>query len=415
VDAEKYVYGLLEDARIAGQNLASMDDAGRNILLVRMAAKLEADAQEIVKANALDVDAARAKMTKSELDRLALSPERIKAIASDILAVAKLPDPLKGEESWAVPSGLRIRKVRVPFGVIGVIYENRPNVTIDIASLCLKSGNACLLRGSASALNSNRALIKAISPVLEAAGLKGAVSFVDTPDRKAVDVMMKARGRLDLLIPRGGAGLIAHTIENSRVPVIETGTGNCHVFVDESADLEMAKRIVINAKTQRPSVCNAEEKLLVHRNVANAFIPMMAKALREKGVEIRGCSETLKLVPDAVPAKEGDWPKEYLDLIIAIKVVSGVDEAIAHINKYNSKHTEAIITENRRNAELFTRNVDAAAVMVNASTRFTDGGQFGFGAEVGISTQKLHARGPMGVRELTTYKYIVEGNGQVRG
>lgn len=415
MDAEKYVYGLLEDARIAGLRLASMDDAGRNAVLIHMAALLEKGAPIIVKANAADADAAKAKMTKSELDRLVLTPERIKAIASDVRAVAKLPDPLKGEEVWTVPSGLRIRKVRVPFGVIGVIYENRPNVTIDIASLCLKSGNACLLRGSASALNSNRALVNAISPALVAAGLKGAVSFVDTPERKAVDVMLKARGRLDLLIPRGGAGLIAHTIENSRVPVIETGTGNCHIFVDESADLEMAKRIVINAKTQRPSVCNAEEKLLVHRKAAKAFLPVIAKALREKGVEIRGCPETLRLVPDAVPAKEDDWPKEYLDLIIAIKVVSGVDEAIAHINKYNSKHTEAIITKDKRNAELFTRNIDAAAVMVNASTRFTDGGQFGFGAEVGISTQKLHARGPMGVRELTTYKYIVEGSGQVRG
>jgi len=303
----------------------------------------------------------------------------------------------------------------VPFGVIGVVYENRPNVTIDIATLCIKSGNACILRGSASALNSNRALAAAIAPALEEAGLRGAAALVDTPDRAAVDVMMKARGRLDLLIPRGGAGLIKHTVENSRVPVIETGTGNCHVYVDEGADLEMAKRIVINAKTQRPSVCNAEEKLLVHRNAASAFIPPVAAALREKGVEIRGCPETQKLVPYAKPAAEEDWPKEYLDLIIAIKVVADVSEAIAHINKYNSKHTEAIVTRNTQNAKLFTQNIDAAAVMVNASTRFTDGGQFGFGAEVGISTQKLHARGPMGLHELTTYKYIVEGTGQVRG
>jgi glutamate-5-semialdehyde dehydrogenase len=313
-----------------------------------------------------------------------------------------------------VPSGLRIRKVRVPFGVIGVIYENRPNVTVDIASLCIKSGNACLLRGSASALNSNRALVAAVEPALREAGVDGAVSFVDTPDRAAADAMMKARGRLDLLIPRGGAGLISHTIENSLVPVIETGTGNCHVYVDEGADLAMAERIVINSKTQRPSVCNAEEKLLVHRGEAKAFIPAIARALRQKGVEIRGCPETCRLVPDAVPATDDDWPREYLDLIIAIKVVSGVGEAIAHINRYNSKHTEAIVTRNSANADIFTRNVDAAAVMVNASTRFTDGGQFGFGAEVGISTQKLHARGPMGVRELTTYKYVVEGTGQVR-
>jgi glutamate-5-semialdehyde dehydrogenase len=414
MDVEKYVYGLLDDAKAAGMKLASMDAKSRESLLLRIADLIDAGSPAIVRANSPDMESAKSKMTKSELDRLILTPERVKAIASDVRAVAALPDPLKKEESWSVPSGLRIRKVSVPFGVIGVVYENRPNVTIDIASLCIKSGNACLLRGSASALNSNRALVAAIAPALVGAGLGGAIALVDTPDRAAVDVMMKARGRLDLLIPRGGAGLIKHTVENSRVPVIETGTGNCHVFVDESADLEMAERIVINSKTQRPSVCNAEEKLLVHRKIAKAFIPVMAAALREKGVEIRGCPETLKLAPYAKPATEEDWPKEYLDLIIAIKVVADVNEAIAHINKYNSKHTDAIITQNAKNAELFTRNVDAAVVMVNASTRFTDGGQFGFGAEVGISTQKLHARGPMGLNELTTYKYIVKGNGQVR-
>jgi glutamate-5-semialdehyde dehydrogenase len=415
VDVEKYVYSLLDEAKDAGRKLASIDAKGRESLLLSIADLIETGSQAIVRANSLDVESAKSKMTKSELDRLMLTPERVKAIASDVRAVAALPDPLKKEESWSVPSGLRIRKVRVPFGVIGVVYENRPNVTIDIASLCIKSGNACLLRGSASALNSNRALVAAIEPALKDAGIKGAVLLVDTPDRAAVDIMMKARGRLDLLIPRGGAGLIKHTVENSRVPVIETGTGNCHVFVDESADLVMAKRIVINAKTQRPSVCNAEEKLLVHRKIAKEFIPVMAAALREKGVEIRGCPETLKLVPFAKPAAEEDWPKEYLDLIIAIKVVADVGEAIAHINRYNSKHTEAIVTRDAQNASLFTRDIDAAAVMVNASTRFTDGGQFGFGAEVGISTQKLHARGPMGLHELTTYKYIVEGTGQVRG
>lgn len=409
-----YVDNLLEKAHAGGLKLASMDDSARNRLLNSMAGALEGAVNEIVRANALDMKAAEGRLTKSELDRLMLDVARVKAIAADVRLVAKLPDPLEGGESWIAPSGLKIRKVRVPFGVIGVIYENRPNVTIDIASLCIKSGNACLLRGSASALHSNRALVSALLPALKAEGLEGAVSFVDTPDRAAVDKMMAARGKLDLLIPRGGAGLIARTIENSLVPVIETGTGNCHVFVDESADLEMAERIIINAKTQRPSVCNAEEKLLVHEKAAKLFIPRIAAALRAKGVEIRACPETLKLIPDAKPAAEEDWPKEYLGLIIAIKVVRDVDEAIAHINRYNSKHTEAIVTQNKRNAELFTRNIDAAAVMVNASTRFTDGGQFGFGAEVGISTQKLHARGPMGVRELTTYKYVVEGTGQVR-
>jgi glutamate-5-semialdehyde dehydrogenase len=240
------------------------------------------------------------------------------------------------------------------------------------------------------------------------------VLFVDTPDRAAVEIMMKARGKLDLLIPRGGAGLIQRTVEQSKVPVIETGTGNCHVFVDASADLEMAEKIVLNAKTQRPSVCNAEEKLLVHRSIAKTFIPKIVRSLRGRGVEVRGDGETMAIVPDAKAATEEDWPKEYLDLIIAIKVVGSVDEAVAHINKYNSRHTEAIITSDYANAERFTRGVDAAAVMVNASTRFTDGGQFGFGAEVGISTQKLHARGPMGLRELTTYKYVVQGNGHIR-
>ncbi len=414
MDAVDYIGRLLDDAHAAGMKLCAMDDKARNELLSGIAGLLEKGAAAIIEANAADIEAAKARMTQSELDRLVLTKERIMAIASDVRAVAKLPDPLEGEESWGVPSGLKIRKVRVPFGVIGVIYENRPNVTIDIASLCLKSGNACLLRGSASAINSNRALVSAIMPALEGAGIAGAVSFVDTPERAAVDVMMKARGRLDLLIPRGGAGLINRTVENSLVPVIETGTGNCHVYVDGKADLAMAEKIVINAKTQRPSVCNAEEKLLVHADVAASFVPAVAKALREKGVEIRGCPKTMKLVPDAVPASEDDWPREYLDLIIAIKVVGSIDEAIAHINRYNSKHTEAIVTNDKENASFFTRNVDAAAVIVNASTRFTDGGQFGFGAEVGISTQKLHARGPMGLRELTTYKYVVEGTGQIR-
>jgi glutamate-5-semialdehyde dehydrogenase len=411
METEGYVRKLLEDAKGAGASLAAMSAEEKNGILMKMADSLEAASASIVEANSLDVKAAEGKMTKSELDRLLLSPERIKAIAADVRAVASLRDPIGEEEGWTVPNGLRIRKVRVPFGVIGAVYENRPNVTVDIASLCLKSGNACVLRGSASAINSNRALVAAMKGAIP----PGAVGFVDTPDRAAVDAMMRARGLLDLLIPRGGAGLIRHTIENSKVPVIETGTGNCHIFVDESADLDMAERIVINAKCQRPSVCNATEKLLVHSAVSDRFIPRIAKRLREEGVEIRACPLTLTILPDARPATEEDWPKEYLDMIIAIKVVGSVDEAVAHINKYNSRHTEAIVTSDYASAKRFAQGVDAAAVMVNASTRFTDGSQFGFGAEVGISTQKLHARGPMGLRELTTYKYVVEGNGQVRG
>ena len=406
--------GLFGKAKAAGTKLGALGTAEKNAILRSMADLIEKGSGLIVEENARDVEASKAKMTKSEIDRLTLDQKRLKAIADDVRTVASLRDPVGEEEGWTTPNGLNIRRVRVPFGSIGAVYENRPNVTIDIASLCLKSGNACILRGSASAINSNRALVGAVNPALSDAGIEGAVQLVDTGDRAAVEIMMKARGKLDLLIPRGGAGLIARTVQESKVPVIETGTGNCHVFVDEGADLDMAERIVLNAKTQRPSVCNAEEKLLVHRAVAGEFIPRIVNALRAKGVEVRGDSETLALVPDAKAATEEDWPKEYLDLIIAIKVVGSVDEAIGHINKYNSKHTEAIVTKRLDSASKFTRLIDAAAVMVNASTRFTDGGQFGFGAEVGISTQKLHARGPMGLRELTTYKYVVEGSGQVR-
>jgi glutamate-5-semialdehyde dehydrogenase len=406
--------GLFENAKNAGLMLGAMSSAEKNSILLMMADLIEKNSASIVKANSNDVELARSKMTKSEIDRLQLSIDRLKAIATDVRTVASLRDPVGEEEGWTTPNGLNIRRVRVPFGVIGAIYENRPNVTIDIASLCVKSGNACILRGSASAINSNRALVDAIKPAFSEKGIEGAVLLVDTPDRAAVDYMMKARGKLDLLIPRGGSELIARTVEHSKVPVIETGTGNCHVFVDESADQGMAERIILNAKCQRPSVCNAEEKLLVHQKIAKEFIPKIARLLREKGVEIRACPETMIILPDAKSATEEDWPKEYLDLIIAIKVVKDVDEAILHINRYNSKHTEAIITKDYESMNKFTKMIDAAVVMVNASTRFTDGGQFGFGAEVGISTQKLHARGPMGLRELTTYKYVVEGNGQVR-
>jgi glutamate-5-semialdehyde dehydrogenase len=297
-------------------------------------------------------------------------------------------------------------------GVIAIVYESRPNVTVDVASLCVKTGNACVLRGSASALNSNRAIVNAIS----SSAPEGSVNLIDSDDRKAVDVMLHARGKIDVLIPRGGAGLIKYVTENATVPVIETGSGNCHIFVDESADLEDAEKIVINAKTQRPGVCNAAEKLLVHRNIAKTFLPKMAKALKDKQVEIRADEESRKIIgtENSKPATEDDWGTEYLDLIIGVKIVGDVDEAIRHINKYNTKHTEAIITKNEANAKKFTSLVDASTVMVNASTRFTDGGQFGFGAEIGISTQKMHARGPMALKELTTYKYIVTGQGHVR-
>ncbi|VVC04484.1 D-glyceraldehyde dehydrogenase (NADP(+)) [Candidatus Bilamarchaeum dharawalense] len=402
------ILGLIEDARSATPSLANLSTQEKNQLLLRMADSIEKNTKTILEANLRDL--AASKLSKNVEDRLLLTEDRIRLMAQDVRKVATLPDPVGEEKKWTVPSGLTIHQNKVPFGVIGVIYENRPNVTIDIASLCLKSGNSCILRGSASALTTNRTLVKAIEPILP----KGAVCLVDSADRSAVEIMLKARGKIDLLIPRGGAELINHVVQNSRVPIIETGTGNCHVYVDETADLTMAEKIIINAKCQRPSVCNAEEKLLVHKKIAAKFIPRIVKVLRENKVEVRGCSETKKIIPDVILAKEEDWSREYLDLIIAIRVVSDVDEAIVHINKYNSKHTEAIITKNKNNADKFTKNVDAAVVMVNASTRFTDGGQFGFGAEVGISTQKLHSRGPMGLEALTCTKYIVEGTGQIR-
>ncbi|MFH1785474.1 MAG: glutamate-5-semialdehyde dehydrogenase [Candidatus Micrarchaeota archaeon] len=401
---------LIENARSASYGIANLSSDEKNKILLIMASQLERNSSEIIEAN-LEDRSHISNLTKAIEDRLMLDEKRIGEMVETINKVASLPDPLEKEEDWSVTLGLKIRKVSVPLGVIGVIYENRPNVTIDIASLCIKSGNVCILRGSSTALNTNRALLKAIEPAIP----EYAVSLIDSEDRKAIDIMLKARGKLDLLVPRGGTELINYVAENSRVPVIETGIGNCHIFVDETADLDMAEKIIINAKCQRPSVCNAAEKLLVHEKIATKLIPKIVKTLKEKKVELRGCEKTTKLIPDLVLATEEDWPKEYLDLIIAIKIVANIDEAIAHINKYNSKHTDAIITKNKINMEKFSRFVDSAVIIVNASTRFTDGGEFGFGTEVGISTQKLHARGPMGAKELTCTKYIVEGSGQIRG
>lgn len=413
-ETEAFIMGKLGRAKKASLILAQMGAEEKNSMLMKIADSLEKSAPEILAANAKDLSSS--KVPENLKDRLMLSESRLKAIAADVRSVASLKDPIwdSKPEVRQAKNGLQIEKIRVPFGVVGVIYESRPNVTADVASLCIKSGNACVLRGSSSALNSNRAIVKAISSVVP----EGAVELIDSEDRFAVDVLMNARGYLDVLIPRGGKELISHVVSNSKVPVIETGEGNCHIFVDESADLGMAERITINAKCQRPSVCNAAEKLLVHEKVAEKFLPAIARKLVENGVEIRACEKSAKILKAAKihfkPATENDWGTEYLDLIIGIKIVNGVDEAIAHINKYNTKHTEAIITRNDANATKFTTLVDAAAVMVNTSTRFTDGGQFGLGAEIGISTQKMHARGPMGLHELTTCKYIVKGNGQIR-
>jgi glutamate-5-semialdehyde dehydrogenase len=347
-------------------------------------------------------------------DRLLLTPERMKEMAAAVREVSALPDPV-GEviEQWERPNGLHIRKVRVPLGVVGIVYESRPNVTVDAAALAFKSGNAVVLRGGKEAARSNRALAETLAsvPVVPA----GAIELLDSSTRDTVQELITARGLVDVVIPRGGTALISHVIENATVPVIETGAGNCHIFVDESADLDMASRIVLNAKTQRPSVCNAAEKLLVHASVASVFIPRMVRELTNAGVEVRGDDATLQLAPEVKPASEEDWSEEYLRLCMAIRVVSGVEHAIEHINRYSTKHSEAIITANEDHARRFLRLVDSATVYWNASTRFTDGAQFGFGAEMGVSTQKLHCRGPFALRELTSSKYQIIGNGQVRG
>ena len=372
---------------------------------------------KILEANQKDVQAALAKgMNPGLVDRLSLNDARIQAMAEGLLQVASLDDPVGEVISMKPrPNGLLIGQKRVPLGVIGMIYEARPNVTADAFGLCFKSGNAVILKGGSDALESNKAIVVQIREGLKSAGLpEDAVQLIESTDREVTRQFMRLNDYLDVLIPRGSAGLIRSVVENSTVPVIETGTGNCHIFVDESADLDMALNIIFNAKTQRIGVCNACESLVVHRAVAEEFLPLLKARLDEKQVEIRADKEACALVDGFVPAAEEDWGREYLDYILSLKLVDSIDEAIAHINRYNTKHSEAIITSNYANAQRFLNEIDAAAVYVNASTRFTDGFEFGFGAEIGISTQKLHARGPMGLKELTTTKYIIYGNGQVR-
>ena len=372
---------------------------------------------KILEANQKDVQAALAKgMNPGLVDRLSLNDARIQAMAEGLLQVASLDDPVGEVISMKPrPNGLLIGQKRVPLGVIGMIYEARPNVTADAFGLCFKSGNAVILKGGSDALESNKAIVVQIREGLKSAGLpEDAVQLIESTDREVTRQFMRLNDYLDVLIPRGSAGLIRSVVENSTVPVIETGTGNCHIFVDESADLDMALNIIFNAKTQRIGVCNACESLVVHRAVAEEFLPLLKARLDEKQVEIRADKEACALVDGFVPATEEDWGTEYLDYILSLKLVDSIDEAIAHINRYNTKHSEAIITSDYANAQRFLNEIDAAAVYVNASTRFTDGFEFGFGAEIGISTQKLHARGPMGLKELTTTKYIIYGNGQVR-
>jgi len=383
-----------------------------------MISAINEDRKYILSENQKHMEEGRAKgMSKSLLDRLLLDEKRLDSIIEGLEQIISLKDPI-GEVSSMVkmPNGLMIGKMRVPLGVIGIIYEARPNVTVDAASLCIKSGNAVILRGGKEAINSNIALVKSLRKALVLSGLpEDSISIIEDTSRETVNEFMKLNEYIDVLIPRGGAGLIKATIENSKIPVIQTGTGNCHIYVDSYANLEMAEKITINAKTSRPGVCNAAEKLLVHKDVSQEFIPRIVKSLKAHGVEVRGCEKTRAIAPDIIPADDEDWGMEYLDYIIAIKVVEDIDEAIDHINKYNTKHSEAIITENYTNSQRFLNEIDAAAVYVNASTRFTDGFEFGLGAEIGISTQKMHARGPMGLKELTSTKYIIYGNGQIRG
>jgi glutamate-5-semialdehyde dehydrogenase len=404
----------LERARAAAPLLAQLSTAEKNALLAAMSDALEADCASILEANQRDLVSSG--LQGAMRDRLLLTPERLRAMARGVRDVAALPDPV-GETlaEWERPNGLRIRKVRVPLGVIGIIYESRPNVTLDTVALALKAGNAIVLRGGKEAAHSNLRLVEILSAV---PGLpRDAIQLLDCSTRDSVQELIKARGLVDVIIPRGGAGLIAHVVENSAVPVIETGAGNCHIFVDESADLDMADAIVINAKTQRPSVCNAAEKLLLHRAIAAEYVPRIALQLVTYGVELRADEEVRRLAPglNLHPATSEDWGEEYLRLCMAMRVVSGVEEAIAHINRYSTKHSEAIVTRNEENARRFLRAVDSAVVFWNASTRFSDGGEFGFGAEMGISTQKLHCRGPFALAELTSSKYEVIGSGQVRG
>ncbi|WP_173443763.1 glutamate-5-semialdehyde dehydrogenase [Selenomonas ruminantium] len=417
MDIQAEVRKKAEAAKAASYKLGTLSTKVKNEALLAMAHALEQRSSMILAANAQDLEEARQKGVKrSYLDRLMLDENRIAGMAEGLRQTAALPDPIgQGDYSTVRPNGLEIRRVRVPLGVVGIIYEARPNVTADALALCLKSGNAVLLRGGSEAIRSNIAISSLLAEEAYKHGIpEGAIQFIDFTDREAVGVMTHLTGLLDVIIPRGGAGLIKRVVEDSSVPVIETGTGVCHTYVDESADLQMALDIAVNAKTSRPSVCNAMETLLVHKNVAEKFLPMLFEAMSVKKVELRGCEQSRAICPEMQAAEEIDWSTEYGDLILSVKVVEDVAAAIEHINRYNTGHSETIVTRDLVNAARFQKEVDAAAVYVNASTRFTDGFEFGFGAEIGISTQKLHARGPMGLMELTSSKYLIMGEGQIR-
>jgi glutamate-5-semialdehyde dehydrogenase len=417
MDIRELVSAKAKEARDGARSLARASSKQKNDALLKMAVALKKRSKELMKENVKDTVFARKKgLSKAMIDRLTLTQKRIEEMSQGLVEVAALPDPV-GEviKMWQRPNGMTVGKMRVPIGVIGIIYESRPNVTADATSLCLKAGNAVILRGGSEAIHSNRAIVKILRDVARAEGInEGAITFIDIPDREAVMEMLKLEGIIDLIIPRGGEGLIRAVTENSRIPVLKHYKGVCHVFVDRDADLTMAEDICFNAKVQRPGTCNAMETMLVDRKIAKAFLPSMAERFAKAGVLLKGCAETRKIVPSAQKAAEGDYYNEYLDLILNVRVVRDMEEAMEHIAKYSSAHSDSIVTRDYARGMRFLREVDSSAVFINASTRLNDGFQFGLGAEIGISTDKIHARGPMGLEELTCTKFIVLGNGQLR-
>ena len=417
MDIKEQVFRIAKDARHAASAVAGLSSADKDEALVEMAGQLIHHTDTLIEENEKDVEAARRKgLSKAMIDRLVLDEKAIRAMARGLEEVAALPDPVgKVTSMWRRPNGLLVGRMRIPLGVIGIIYESRPNVTVDAAALCLKAGNAVILRGGSESINSNLALSHILRGVLRVRGLpENAVQLIPVVDREAVNLLLQLEEYIDLIIPRGGEDLIRTVVSQSRIPVIKHYKGVCHVFVDASADLDMAVGICMNAKVQRPGVCNAMETLLVHRSVAGVFLPAVAEALEKAGVALRGCERTRAVLPGVEEATEKDWSEEYLDLILAVKVVDGIDDAIRHIEQYGSLHTESIVTRDYDNSQRFLREVNSSTVLVNASTRFSDGFQLGLGAEIGISTTKLHAFGPMGLEELTTQKFIIYGGGQVR-
>jgi len=417
MDIKKYVYKLATEARAGARSLAKASSSQKNLALTRMAEALKERASELISENGKDIGHAEKKgLSKALIDRLTLNEKRIQEMAQGLIEVSQLPDPV-GEvtKMWKRPNGMAVGRMRVPIGVIGIIYESRPNVTADATSLCLKTGNAVILRGGSEAIHSNKAIVKILRDVARGQGLhEGAVTFINIPEREAIMEMLKLEGIIDLIIPRGGEGLIRTVTENSRIPVLKHYKGVCHVFVDRDADLSMAEEICFNAKVQRPGTCNAMETMLVDESIAAQFLPKMLKRFKDAGVELRGCAKTLGIYPAITGVQEEDYYREYLDLILNVKVVKNMDDAMEHIAKYSSAHSDSIVTMNYDRAMRFLREVDSSAVFVNASTRLNDGYQFGLGAEIGISTDKIHARGPMGLEELTCTKFIVFGSGQLR-